>query len=497
MPLHPRTPVLIGQGQAVDRDTNPSTAKHPVALMVDAVAEAFRDASIGVPKQVDSVRVVRLLSWKYANAAYALADGCGISAQEYATTPHGGNMPQTLVNLSARQIADGDLDLVVLAGGECARTRSVVKDPGALPWPDPNAAGDSVPPATHVVEDLALLNDEEQRLGIVLPVQYYPMFESAIRAAAGRSIADHDRRIAELWSRFSAVAAQNPFAWSRSDLSADDILAVNADNRMIGLPYRKVMNSNNQVNLAAALVMCSAQKAESLGVPRDRWVFPWSGTDCHEHQFVSNRWSFAETPAVRLGGARALQLAGLGNDDVSLVDLYSCFPSAVQLGAASLGLDLASRLTLTGGLSFAGGPWNNYVMHAIATVMMRLREQPDEHALIWANGGYATKHAFGTYATTPPQGGFKHESLQSEIDALPRRELAVGDDARGAATIEAYTVMHDRAGAPERLIAAALLADGRRAWVNAADANVARDFVSGEQVGRRIVLRRSGELQSA
>ena len=136
-------------------------------------------------------------------------------------------------------------------------------------------------------------------------------------------------------------------------------------------------------------------------------------------------------------------------------------------------------------------------MHAIATVMMRLREQPDEHALIWANGGYATKHAFGTYATTPPQGGFKHESLQSEIDALPRRELAVGDDARGAATIEAYTVMHDRAGAPERLIAAALLADGRRAWVNGADANVASDFVSGEQVGRRVVLRRSGELQSA
>jgi acetyl-CoA C-acetyltransferase len=406
-------------------------------------------------------------------------------------------MPQTLVNLSARQIADGELDLVVLAGGECARTRSVVKDAGALPWPDPNAALGSAPAAAHIVEDLALLNDEEQRLGIVLPVQYYPMFETAIRAAAGRSIEEHDKRIAELWSRFSTVAAQNPFAWSRSAMSASEVLAVSPSNRMIGLPYRKVMNSNNQVNLAAALVMCSVEKAEALGVPRDRWVFPWSGTDYHEHQFVSNRWSFAETPAVRLGGERALRLAGLDVDDVSLVDLYSCFPSAVQLGAASLGLDLTRQLTLTGGLSFAGGPWNNYVMHSIATAMMRLREQPGEHALIWANGGYATKHAFGTYAATPPPSGFKYDSPQSEVDTLPKRELAVGDDAQGVSTIEAYTVMHDRNGAPERLIAAALLDDNRRAWINVADAALAAEFTSGEQVGRRVILRRSGDLQSA
>jgi acetyl-CoA C-acetyltransferase len=300
-----------------------------------------------------------------------------------------------------------------------------------------------------------------------------------------------------LWSRFSAVAARNPYAWLQTPLSADQVLTVSPDNRMIGLPYRKVMNSNNQVNLAAAVVMCSAERATALGVPRDRWVFPWAGTDCHEHQFVSNRWSFAETPAIRLGGQRAMQLAGLGIDDIAHIDLYSCFPSAVQLGAASLGLDLTRQLTLTGGLSFAGGPWNNYVMHAIATAMMRLRESPNEHAFVWANGGYATKHAFGVYAATPPPNGFRHESPQAAIDALPARQLAIGDDARGAATIEAYTVMHDRGGEPERLIAATLLPDGRRAWVNVADATLARDFVADEQVGRRVVLRRSGELESA
>jgi acetyl-CoA C-acetyltransferase len=491
--VDPRTPVLVGQGQALDRDTNPATAPHPVALMAQAVRAAAADAGVGLPNQVDSVRVVRLLSWKYDNAAYSLARECGITAHEYAGTPHGGNMPQTLVNLTARQIAAGEVDCVVLAGGECSRTRTATKDASLLAWPQPGAAVDS-PPTARIVDDLALLDDEETRLGIVLPVQLYPLFESALRAAAGRSIADHERHIGALWSRFSAVAAGNDFAWSRTALAPDDVLRVLPDNRMIGLPYRKVMNSNNQVNMAAGLIMCSAQRASELGVPRDRWVFPHSGADCHEHQFVSQRWSFADTPAVARGGALALALAGVGIDDVSLVDLYSCFPSAVQLGAASLGLDLTHVLTLTGGLSFAGGPWNNYVMHAIATAMRRLRESPDERAFVWANGGYATKHAFGVYAMRPPRDGFRHGSPQHEIDALPRRSLARGDDAAGEATIEAFTVMHDRDGAPERLIASVLRPDARRAWVSSTDPAIAASFARGEHVGDKVVLRTSGEL---
>ncbi len=492
MALDPRTPVLIGQGQALDRSTDPQSAKHPVALMADALTAAAHDAGISLPNEVDAIRVVRLLSWKYGNAARALGTACGMHAHEYATTPHGGNMPQTLVNLTARQILRGEVDFVVLAGGESSRTRSAVKDTSLLPWPPVDGA--PVPAPSHIVDDMALLNDEEMRLGIVMPIQIYPMFETAIRAAAGRSVDAHDVRIAELWSRFSAVARDNEFAWGRQPLTAQQVLTVSSDNRMIGAPYRKVMNSNNQVNMAASLIMCSAARAESLGVPRDRWVFPLAGTDCHEHQFISNRWSFAETPAVARGGRLALELAGVDSRDISLIDLYSCFPSAVQLGAEALGLDLAQQLTLTGGLSFAGGPWNNYVMHAIATAMQRLRDSPREKALIWGNGGYATKHAFGVYAMQPPANGFRHDSPQAEIDALPCRELALGDDAAGAATIEAYSVMHDRDGVPERLVAAALRSDGRRVWITCDERSVAESFTRGEHVGDNVTLRRSGEL---
>ena len=150
--------------------------------------------------------------------------------------------------------------------------------------------------------------------------------------------------------------------------------------------------------------MCSVERARSLGVPSDRWVFPQAGSDAHDTPFVSNRRDFRSSPAIQAAGPAALRLAGVDVDDVAHVDLYSCFPSAVQIAAAELGLSLDRPLTITGGLSFAGGPWNNYVMHSIATMVDRLREDAGSVGLITANGGFVTKHAFGVYATSPPQG---------------------------------------------------------------------------------------------
>ena len=75
---------------------------------------------------------------------------------------------------------------------------------------------------------------------------------------------------------------------------------------MIGFPYTKRMNSNNAVEQGAAVILCSAERAEALGVPRDRWVFPHSGTDAHDHYHVSNRDDLGASPAMRLGGRVAL-----------------------------------------------------------------------------------------------------------------------------------------------------------------------------------------------
>ena len=497
MSLDPRTPVIIGVGQHVHRPDEPAPTS-PIELMAEALRAAAADAGLaGVPSNVDSMRVVSLLSYRSRNPAWLLTEQLGISAREHAYTTVGGNTPQSLVNRTALDIAGGRADLVVLTGGEAWRTRMQARKAGTRhTWP---VAPEDQPPVI-IGEELEMTHPAEMAKGVYLPVQVYPMFDTAIRAALGRSPDEHLATIAALWSRFSHVAADNPYAWLREPRSPEEIATVTPQNRIIGLPYRKVMNSNNDVDMGAALIMCSVERAESLGIARDRWVFPHAGTDCHEHNFVSNRWTFSETPAIQLGGRRALALAGVGIDDIAIVDLYSCFPSAVQLGAASLGLGALitggdRELTRTGGMAFAGGPWNNYVMHSIATVVGELRESPGERGLVWGNGGYVTKHAFGIYGTEPPAGGFRFEYPQDEIDALPRREVVDGNEATGPAEIEAYTVMFDRDGNAELAIATCLLGDGRRAWATSGHVDVTTALLEGEWVGRRVVLGEGGELR--
>ena len=497
MAIDPRTPVLVGGGQVLHRAVGVVDALEPATLMARAIEAAADDAGLSAPPAADSVRVVRTFSWRYHNPASVVASTVGLEPRELAVTTMGGNSPQALVNTTARQIQRGELDVVILAGGEAWRTRMRARREGVdLDW----RRGPDDPPPTTVGSEFTMSLPAEVERGIVQPVQVYPMFETAIRAARGTDPARHLELISGMWSRFSEVAAANPHAWSRQALAAVDVRTPSPSNRMVGFPYTKYMNSNNDVDMAAALIMCSADAAGRLGVARDRWVFPHSGTDCHEHPFVSHRDTFTRTPAIEIGGRRALALAGLGIDDIALLDLYSCFPSAVQLGATSLGLDpyAADRpLTRTGGLAFAGGPWNSYVMHAIATIVGELRHRRGQHGLVWANGGYATKHSFGVYSSSPPTHGFRHEAPQAEIDELPRRDLADPAAAAGPATVEAYTVMHARDGAPEMVISSCLLADGRRAWALSHDADTAAALCEGEWVGRTVRLDAGGTLLAA
>lgn len=489
MTIDPRTPVLIGTGQVLQRAEGLDDARDPVALMVEAITLAASDAGLSSVPNPDAIRVVSLLSWKYGNPAQFIAEDLGLTPRELGLSAMGGNTPQTLVNAASRQILAGELDLVILTGGETTRTRARYNKAGLTPdWRTTDIA--PVP----VSEDLTMNMPEELARKIMMPIQIYPLFETALRAQAGRSVADHQVHISELYARFSAVAATNPYAWSKKQYTAEEIRTASDTNRMIGFPYPKLMNSNNDVDMSAALILCSAEKATALGVPRDRWIFPQSGSDAHEHAFISHRNHFYDTPAIELAGRRVLELAGLTINDIDLVDLYSCFPSAVQLGAKSLGLDIDSQLTRTGGLQFAGGPWNNYVMHAIATVANELRSGVGATGLVWANGGYTTKHAFGVYATTPPKNGFSYDYPQDQIDALPRRSLASPADAVGEMTIEGYSVMHDREGNPERSIASCILADGRRAWADTTDVGIGRDMCTNEWVGRTVRADDSGTL---
>ena len=489
MSLDPRTPVLVGVGQVNQREESPHT--EPVDLMASAAREA---ADPRLLQAVDSVRVVNLLSWRYRDPGLLLAGRIGAGDATTRYSGIGGNTPQSLLNQACLDIQAGRADVVLLAGAETWRTRMRLRAKGIRP--DWTKQDESVPVPAGGEEKVPMSGPGEDRIGLDRPSFVYPMFEEAIRVANGESSDDHRRRIGQLWAQFSAVAQRNPHAWVREALSAEEIYQPGPDNRMISWPYPKLMNSNNMVDQGAAVVLCSLEKADYLQIPRDTWVFPYAGTDSHDTYIIGERDELHRSPAIRIGARRVLELAGVGVDDLDFVDLYSCFPSAVQVAAREIGLptgDASRPLTVTGGLTFAGGPWNNYVMHSIATMAEVLRAHPGSRGLITANGGYLTKHSFGVYSTTPPPADFRWEDVQDEVDREPTRTALV--DWEGVGTLETWTTAFDRDGKPERSFLAVRTPQGARAMALIDDPDAAAATLTTDIAGSAVRVHSDGRAE--
>ena len=428
--------------------------------MIDAVRAAAEDAHCpALLDQAGSVRVIRGF-WRYENPARAVCEAIGNTRGETALTPFGGNHVQAVVNRSALDIQSGRHDVIIVTGAECGYSQARARRAGVKPkWRNIDGT-----PDLYIGKDGEMGHPVELGLGIRRASQMYAIFQTARRHHLGESVQANLERISELWAGFSRVAAENPHAWIREAKSAEEIRTPTAANRAVTFPYPKFMNANNNVDQAAALILCSEAKAAALGIPRDKWIYPWSGTDGQDHYLASNRDNFHRSPAIRIAGGRALELAGLTPRDLDLVDVYSCFPVAVQVAAAELGLDAARPLTVTGGLTFAGGPLNNYVMHSIARMAELLRAAPGDRGLITANGGYLSTHAFGVYSGEPPVEGFRYASPQDEIDAAaPPREVVARH--AGTAEVEGYCVVYGKT-APEVANIALRLPGGERAWAN-------------------------------
>lgn len=470
-------PVLVGISQLEQRVKDVSRAREPIDLMIEAVRAAAADAgSSALLRDAGSVRVIRGF-WRYRNPARAVCEALGNTRAETALTPFGGNYVQTALNRSALDIQAGRHDAIVITGAECGYSQARARRAGIkLQWRDIEGV-----PDLYLGEDGEMGHAAELALGIRRASQVYGIFETARRHHLGESVDAHLERISELWAGFSRVAANNPHAWIREAKSAQEIRTPSPINRPVTFPYPKFMNANNNVDQAAALILCSQAKASALGIPRDKWIYPWAGTDAQDHYLASHRDNFYSSPAIRVAGGRVLELAGLSPQQLDFVDLYSCFPVAVQVAAAELGLDTSRPLTVTGGLTFAGGPLNNYVMHSIARMAQLLREAPGTKGLITANGGLLSTHAFGVYSTEPPADGFQHANPQPEVDAAAAPRTVVTNH-QGNAEVEGYCVYYP-AGGPDVANIALRLPGGERTWANCTDPDVMSAMTTEEFCG--------------
>jgi acetyl-CoA C-acetyltransferase len=389
----------------------------------------------------------------------------------------------TLLGRAAAAIAEGRADVVLLAGGEAKhRQERAARSGGEAPLT--RQAG--VAPDEVLRPEGEILSPREVAAGLLMPVGGYAMIENALRAADRQPLDAHRRAVAELWARMSEIAAGNPDAWSRERVTADAIREPAGRNRMLAFPYTKLHNSQWNVDQAAGLVFCSLGTARALGLPRERFVFPLAVCDANHMLPLTERRLLHRSPGFARAGERALAAAGRRIEDVAHLELYSCFPSAVRVQARELGIDEGRALSVTGGMAFAGGPLNHFVLQALARMARVLRADPGSAGMLNAVSGVLLKQGVSLWSTDPAPGGFRFEDATAET-AREVETVALVDGASGAGVVATYTVLFAD-GAPRRTVLLCDLGDRRRALATSPDPGLAEVAMREELCGRKVRL---------
>jgi acetyl-CoA C-acetyltransferase len=485
-----RHPIIVGVGQVTIRDQAWPDIVGPLELMLEAASRAEADSGIGLVRHIDQLTVVNVFSWDYGNAPALFADKFGLDGQaERRYLPVGGNTPQRAVNELAERLATGDIELALIVGAEALAGRWAARQAGhRIDW---GRHPDALPPE----ESREPSHPIEIAQEVTQPIATYPLWEPALRVAAGRSPAEHAAWIGQLMSRATEVAAANPHAWFPVRRTPDELMVVTPDNRMISTPYPKRVNAIMRVDQGGALLLTTVGKARELGIPSDRWVYVLGGGDCYDVWYLTERTSYSRSPAMEKVADQAWRSSGLGIDDVAHVDLYSCFPSAIQLAMKAFGItpDDPRPMTVTGGLAYAGGPGNNYTTHSIGTMVDVLRANPGDVGLCTGLGWHVTKHSAGLYSATAPRNAYQRidpSADQAAVDAEPHP--MVETEPQGTATIEGYSVSYGRGGDPTVARCLARLDAGRRSVVSNRDPATLSSMITGEWYGREIEVTPDG-----
>jgi len=512
MNADPRTPVIVGVGQASERLGDPGYRRRsPVDLAADAARAALADAvgdgkdTAALASAIDTVAGVRQFedSTPGARAPLGRSDNyprsvsgrIGASPARAVLEVTGGQAPQHLVNEFAGVIAAGRSEVVLLFGSEAISTiEHLAKAEKGADRPDFTEHADGS------LEDRGyglrgIWSRHTAGHGLVGGPAQYAVIDNARRARLKQSRDEYAADMGALFEPFTRVAAANPHASAPVERDAAELVTPTAQNRPIADPYTRFIVAREKVNQGAAVLLMSLAAARDLGVPEDRWVFLHGHADLRERPLME-RADLSAGPASVMAARHALEVAGLSAGDLAAIDLYSCFPAPVFNVRDGLGIapDDPRDLTLTGGLPFFGGAGNNYSMHAIAEAVTRARRGPGSYSFVGANGGVMSKYSVGVYSTTPaPWAPDNSAALQAEIDAWPAPGQAPQAD--GWATIESYTVTHGRDGARTGIVIGRLEADGRRFIAKGDERDTSLPDLlteSAEPIGARVYARSFG-----
>ncbi len=440
--MHANTPIIVGVGQINDRPTNPTEGMDPIALMASALLRAGADAAVpALVQDADYLAVVRQIAFAdlgdpcerlcaQINAAPAIA---------FQTEAPNGDSPIMLLNDAANRIGAGEIRIALICGAEALRTAAA-----RIAGQQDGRKHDATREASHRIK-----TGYAQSYGLVAPVDVYPLYENAMRAALGQTLAQAQQESATIWAQFSQVAQANDGAWIRKAVSADEIATPSASNRPIAFPYPKLMVANSAVNQGAGFIVTSVGEATLRGIPQDRWIYIGNGAAAHEPEHILERDRFDRSASMQVSIEKALSLNNLAPSDLDMVELYSCFPCIPKLARRIIQWPIDKPASVVGGLTFGGGPIGNYMSHAVVAMVAALRRDGGT-GLLFANGGYAThNHSIPISSKPIAAAQFPRDfDFQHDADAARGPVPVLEENYAGAATLESHTVFFHRDGSP-------------------------------------------------
>ena len=483
----PRSPCLIGFAQRTVR-LEEGDAPEPLDLWAEMAESAARDSGgHDVIRAIDDINVVFSVSWSYDDAPERLAERLGLAKGARHLSSMSGTSSQKMLTNAAGRILGGESDLALVAGAESLATRKRIKRRGeSLSWSHPPDKRAGVP-----FDDP--FHPSELAHEVFQAYLTFAIFDVARRKHLGLSPEENLRQAGELFAPMTEVAAANPNAWFRQQRSAEELIAVGPENRMVSHPYPKHLVAIMDVDMASGLLIASHEKADALGVPRDRRIYLRGWCEAKDPVHVAEREDLWKSVAMEEVSQETMTAAGIGIDDIAHLDLYSCFPSSVNFARDALGLAAndSRPLTVTGGLPFHGGPGSAYLGHSIACLAERLREDAGAFGMTSGVGMHMANHSYAVYSSepgslAPPDSA----AVQARIDAAGRRNIR--GSASGPARVAAYSVVHGREG-PRALLAVCELSGGDRCYARSESPDLMAAFESTEFVGESVKLEDGGK----
>lgn len=419
-----------------------------VELMALAARRAILDTGDpSVANQIDVV-LVPAGTWQSGDPGRVIAIELG-SPRARSVMAQLGVSQQGLLNEALRLLASGEARRVLVVGGEARR-----HDRRHPEVPIPGQPDEILERPADFVDPL------EIEAGIAFPaIRSYALIERAFAHRHGRSDDEAADDVARLWASMNEVATRNPLAAFPTPRTFDWLRHPSPENPPLAAPYLRAHASQWTVDQAAAFILSAT---EETGEPGHR-IFPHVAIESSLAIPLVKRPELASWPAMGLLRSAAEAHLEQPLSSIDLVELYSCFPVAVAIQAEELGLPIAPAPTLGGGMAFAGGPFNNFVLQALAQLVLRLRARPSDLGLVTTVSGLLTKPGLGVWSATPPDRGPLIADLAASAARLSA-SLETTTNPVGSIEIESATTFED--------------VDGPRAVVLGRDGHERRCLVS-------------------